>query len=42
MTPIHHHFEKKGWSEKKIVAVASAITLFGALIGALYITLCAL
>ncbi len=42
MTPIHHHFEKKGWSEKKIVSVASAITLFGALIGALYITLCAL
>ena len=19
MTPIHHHFEKKGWSEQKIV-----------------------
>ncbi len=27
MTPIHHHFEKKGWSEVKIVTVASVITL---------------
>ncbi|MDP4133899.1 MAG: phospho-N-acetylmuramoyl-pentapeptide-transferase [Bacillota bacterium] len=27
MTPIHHHFEKKGWSEVKIVRVASIITL---------------
>lgn len=42
MTPIHHHFEKKGWSEKKIVAVASGITLLGGLISALYITLFAL
>lgn len=42
MTPIHHHFEKKGWSEKKIVAVASGITLFGGLISALYIIFCAL
>lgn len=27
MTPIHHHFEKKGWSEVKIVVVASAVTI---------------
>lgn len=27
MTPIHHHFEKKGWSEKKICAVFCTITL---------------
>lgn len=26
MAPIHHHFEKCGWSERKIVIVASAIT----------------
>lgn len=26
MSPIHHHFEKKGWSEVKIVAVFSAVT----------------
>lgn len=27
MSPIHHHFEKCGWSEKKIVYVFSAATL---------------
>ena len=27
MAPIHHHFEKCGWGERKIVIVASAITL---------------
>ena len=27
MAPIHHHFEKCGWSEKKIVFVFSAVTL---------------
>ena len=26
MTPIHHHFEQCGWSELKIVAVASIVT----------------
>ncbi len=26
MTPIHHHFELSGWSEIKIVSVASAMT----------------
>lgn len=29
MSPIHHHFEKSGWSEVKIVAVFSFITLIG-------------
>ena len=27
MAPIHHHFEKCGWSENKIVAVFSSITM---------------
>jgi phospho-N-acetylmuramoyl-pentapeptide-transferase len=27
MAPIHHHFEKCGWSEIKIVAVFSVVTL---------------
>ncbi len=32
MAPIHHHFEKCGWSEIKVVAVFSAVTaLFSAL-----------
>ena len=26
MSPIHHHFEKKGWSEIKVVCVFSAVT----------------
>ncbi len=26
MSPIHHHFEMSGWSEKKIVAIFSTIT----------------
>ena len=29
MCPIHHHFEKCGWSEVKIVAVFSLVTLLG-------------
>jgi phospho-N-acetylmuramoyl-pentapeptide-transferase len=29
MSPIHHHFEMSGWSETKIVAVFSAVTLVG-------------
>jgi len=32
MAPIHHHFEKCGWSEVKIVAVFSAVTLAGCII----------
>ena len=27
MSPIHHHFEKCGWSETKIVVVFSAFTI---------------
>ena len=27
MSPIHHHFEMCGWSEKKIVVIFSLITL---------------
>ena len=27
MSPIHHHFEMSGWSEVKIVAVFSIVTL---------------
>ncbi|MBQ5331610.1 MAG: phospho-N-acetylmuramoyl-pentapeptide-transferase [Oscillospiraceae bacterium] len=30
MTPIHHHFEKSGWSEEKIVIAFSAVTLLAA------------
>ena len=33
MTPIHHHFEKKGWKENKIVLVFSLITLIACIIG---------
>ena len=27
MAPLHHHFEKGGWSEVKIVVVFTAITV---------------
>jgi phospho-N-acetylmuramoyl-pentapeptide-transferase len=33
MTPIHHHFEKCGWSETRIVAVFTVITALACLIG---------
>ncbi len=32
MAPIHHHFELSGWSEKKVVAVFSLVTLVGCVI----------
>ena len=32
MTPIHHHFEKKGWNEKKIVGVFTFITVLACVI----------
>jgi len=32
MTPIHHHFEKSGWSEVKIVVVFGIITIIAAVI----------
>lgn len=35
MTPIHHHFELGGWSENKVVAVFSGITLILCVIGTL-------
>ncbi len=33
MAPIHHHFEMSGWSENKIVAVFSTISLIGCIVG---------
>lgn len=35
MAPIHHHFEKSGWGENKIVAVFTAANLVGCLVGVL-------
>ena len=35
MAPIHHHFEKSGWSERKIVVVFSAVGIVGGIAGAL-------
>lgn len=35
MAPLHHHFEKKGWSENKIAISAILMTLFFSMIGAL-------
>lgn len=32
MAPLHHHFELGGWSEAKVVAVFTIVTLLGALI----------
>jgi len=39
MAPIHHHFEKCGWSEHKVVLVFSLFTLIGCVLGALLIIL---
>ena len=36
MTPIHHHFEKCGWSEIKIVVVASVVTVIAAVVTILF------
>jgi phospho-N-acetylmuramoyl-pentapeptide-transferase len=36
MSPIHHHFEKCGWSEIKIVIVASVITAVVAVLSILF------
>ncbi len=33
MTPIHHHFELCGWSEPKIVAVFTIITMIACVVG---------
>lgn len=36
MSPIHHHFELSGWSEVKIVAVFSLVTLVCVVLACLY------
>lgn len=36
MAPIHHHFEKCGWSEIKIVVVASAVTAAAAVVSLVF------
>ncbi len=36
MSPIHHHFEKCGWSEIKIVVVASIITTAAAVVSLIF------
>lgn len=41
MAPVHHHFEMCGWSEKKIVAVFSAVTFILCVIAVLAIVPCA-
>ncbi len=38
MSPIHHHFEMNGWSERKICTVFSLITIVGG-IAALMVTM---
>lgn len=35
MTPIHHHFEKSGWAEEKVVTVFTVVTVILCLIGLL-------
>ena len=39
MAPIHHHFEMKGWSEKKIVFVFTLISLLGCVSGVILMQL---
>ncbi len=36
MSPIHHHFEKSGWSEIKIVSVFTAVTLILSILAYLF------
>lgn len=33
MAPLHHHFEKKGWSEGKVVTVFTTVSVLGCLLG---------
>ena len=33
MAPIHHHFEKSGWSETKVVTVFTIVSIFADVIG---------
>lgn len=41
MAPIHHHFEMCGWNENKIVAVFTAVSIIGCIVGVavMYVTL---
>ncbi|MBQ7319030.1 MAG: phospho-N-acetylmuramoyl-pentapeptide-transferase [Clostridia bacterium] len=39
MAPVHHHFEKKGWSEEKIVYVFSGTALFFGVLAVIISTL---
>ena len=32
MAPLHHHFEIKGWSEKKLCFVFTVITIIGCIV----------
>jgi phospho-N-acetylmuramoyl-pentapeptide-transferase len=33
MAPLHHHFEKKGWSEDKVVTVFTLVSCIGCILG---------
>lgn len=33
MAPLHHHFEKGGWSEEKVVLVFAAVSVLGCAVG---------
>ena len=33
MAPLHHHFEKKGWSEDKVVCVFTIVSCIGCILG---------
>jgi phospho-N-acetylmuramoyl-pentapeptide-transferase len=38
MAPIHHHFEKQGWAEDKIVARFFVVSVLFVLAGVLILT----
>lgn len=33
MAPLHHHFEKKGWSEDKVVTIFTLVSCIGCILG---------
>ncbi len=33
MAPLHHHFEKKGWSEERVVSVFTTVSCLGCILG---------
>ena len=33
MAPLHHHFEKKGWSEDKVVCIFTLVSCIGCVVG---------